>query len=244
MNPQEQFPQGNGVPGGQANGFFSAVENARPDQLDVKTSTKGGVQMNVVNAVNANGIVSGRKVVDYIWQRVAICAIVIGAGLLIAVVVMVVIATTFNGNAIKQEEEKIAATDKLNEIYSSLNVESHAEAMTTLGRDEIMSGTDIQQLDVLLKEKYGAVTSWDPTDASINFVKSNGMYKVASLKMTNAAGSIRAFAYARKSDNQWKIAAYNAADEKNPCKESTDEEKKALAGVVSCPAVVIEDEEE
>ena len=69
------------------------------------------------------------------------------------------------------------------------------------------------------------------------------MYRVVSLKMTNAAGVIRAFAYARKSDNQWKIAAYNSEDEKNPCKDSSDEEKKALAGVVSCPVVAIEDEE-
>ena len=64
MNPQEQFPQGNGMSSGQPNNFFTAVENAAPNQLDVQTTTKGDVQMNVVNAVNANGVVSGRKVVD------------------------------------------------------------------------------------------------------------------------------------------------------------------------------------
>ena len=243
MNPQEQFPQGNGMSSGQPNNFFAAVENAAPNQLDVQTTTKGDVQMNVVNAVNANGVVSGRKVVDYIWQRAAICAIIIAIGMFIAVIVMVIIANAFNANAIVQEEEKKRANDKLSQIYNSLNVESQEEALTTLGKDEILSGTDIQQIHTLLNDKYGIVTSWDPSDAAINFAKSNGMYRVVSLKMTNAAGVIRAFAYARKSDNQWKIAAYNSEDEKNPCKDSSDEEKKALAGVVSCPVVAIEDEE-
>ena len=124
MNPQNQFPQGNGAPVGQPNNFFNAAETANPSQLDVKTATTGNTQMNVVNAVNANGVVSGRKVVDYIWQRVAICAIVIASGMFIAVIVMVFIANAFNTNAIKQEEEKIAANDKLTEIYNNLNVES------------------------------------------------------------------------------------------------------------------------
>ena len=62
--------------------------------------------------------------------------------------------------------------------------------------------------------------------------------------MTNAAGTARALVYAKKSDNQWIAAAYNSADENNPCKDSTEEEKKALAGIVSCPTVVPEDDEE
>ncbi|MBR3322752.1 hypothetical protein IKG13_01680 [Candidatus Saccharibacteria bacterium] len=244
MNPQNQFPQGNGAPVGQPNNFFNAAETANPSQLDVKTATTGNTQMNVVNAVNANGIVSGRKVVDYIWQRTAICAIVIASGMFIAVIVMVFIANAFNTNAIKQEEEKIAVNDKLTEIYNTLNVESQEDALTTLAKDEILSGSDIQQIRAVITQKYGAITTIDPNDTSVNFVKSNGMYRVASLKMTNAAGTTRALFYARKSDNLWKPAAYNTNDDKNPCKDSTDEEKKALFGVVSCPSVVIEDEEE
>ena len=110
--------------------------------------------------------------------------------------------------------------------------------------NEILSGSDIQQIRAVITQKYGAITTIDPNDTSVNFVKSNGMYRVASLKMTNAAGATRALFYARKSDNLWKPAAYNTNDDKNPCKDSTDEEKKALFGVVSCPSVVIEDEEE
>lgn len=238
MNPQDQFPQGNN------NNFFNSVNNANPSQLDVKSTTNGDVQMNVVNAVNANGVVSGRKVVDYIWKRVAICGLVIAGGMFIAVIVMVFIANAFNGNAIKQEEEKIAANDKLTEIYNALNVQSHEDALTTLAKDEILTGSDIQQLRAVITQKYGAITTIDPNDTSVNFIKSNGMYRVASLKMTNAAGTSRALFYARKADNVWKAAAFDTADDKNPCKDSTDEEKKALFGVVSCPSVVIEDEEE
>lgn len=244
MNPQEQFPQGNGMPAGQPNNFFDSVNNASPEQLDVNTSTRGNTQMNVVNAVNANGVVSGRKVVDYIWQRAAICAIVIACGMFIAVIVMVVIANMFNGNAIKQEEQKIALNDKLTEVYNALGVDNQADAMTTIASDEILTGSDIQQIRAVVSQKYGAVTTIDPNDTSINFIKSNDMFRVASLKVTNAAGSKRALLYSRKADNVWKAAAFDSDNEKNPCKDSTDEEKKALAGVVSCPSVVIEDEEE
>ncbi len=247
MNPQEQYPQGFGMPTGQAgqqNNFFNAVETATPEQLDVKTTTNGSSQMNIVNAVNANGVVSGRKVVDYIWQRVAICAMVIGVGLLMAIVVLVFIMNNINVENAKQKAATDEANTQLNELYKTLGVEDQSSALTTLGQDQMLTGADIAQIHDILLKKYGDVTVFDATDSSINLLKVNGVYKVASLKMANAAGTARALLYAKLADNKWTLAAYDSTNEKNPCKNSTDTEKEALAGIVKCPSVVVEDEEE
>ena len=245
MNPQEQYPQGYGMPvqPGSPN-IMTAVENAAPEQLDISVSKNGGTQMNVVNAVNANGVVSGRKVVDYIWQRVAVCAMVIGAGLLIAIVVLVFIMNNINVDKAKQESATTEANNKLSDIYSALKVEDQSGALAVIGQDEMLSGSDIAQIKALLTKKYGTVTAFDATDTSTNLVKTNGVYKVISLKMTNAAGTARALAYAKLADNQWKLAEFDSSNEKNPCKNSTDEEKEALAGIVKCPSVVVEDDDE
>ena len=64
------------------------------------------VPINVINAVNANGIVSGRKVVDESWQKMAICAIVIAAGCLIGVIVSVIIANSLNKEIANLKIEK------------------------------------------------------------------------------------------------------------------------------------------
>ena len=246
MNPQKQYPQGYGAPVGQQGqpNFMNAVENAVPSQLDVNVSKTGSTQMNVVNAVNANGVVSGRKVVDYIWQRVAICAMVIGVGLLIAIIVLVAIMNNINVANAKQEAATTEANNKLNDIYSALKVEDQSAALSVIGQDEMLTGSDIAQIKALLTKKYGSVTAFDATDVSMNMVKTNGVYKVVSLKMTNAAGTARAILYAKLADNTWKFANYNSLNEKNPCKDSTDEEKDALHGIVKCPSVVIEDDDE
>ena len=230
MNPQEQ-------------NFMNAVEHAAPNQLDVSTTTNGGTQMNVVNAVNANGVVSGRKVVDYVWQRAAICAMIIGAGLLIAIIALIIIMNNINVANAKLESSVAETNNRLKDIYSALKVEDQSSALTVIGQDQMLTGSDIAQIKALLTKKYGAVTTFDATDVATNLVKVNGVYKVASLKMTNAAGTARALAYAKLADNQWKLAAYNAADAKNPCKDSSDEEKEAFAGIVECPSVVVEEDE-
>lgn len=230
MNPQEQ-------------NFMNAVKHAAPNQLDVSTTTNGGTQMNVVNAVNANGVVSGRKVVDYVWQRAAICAMIIGAGLLIAIIALIIIMNNINVANAKLESSVTETNNRLKDIYSALKVEDQSSALTVIGQDQMLTGSDIAQIKALLTKKYGAVTTFDATDVATNLVKVNGVYKVASLKMTNAAGTARALVYAKLADNQWKLAAYNAADAKNPCKDSSDEEKEAFAGIVECPSVVVEEDE-
>lgn len=246
MNPQEQQTNqtGQAAPATQTETqkFFAAMENATPEQLDVQTTQQGDVQMNVINAVNANGIVSGRKVVDFIWQRMAICAMIIAGGCFIAVIVMVVIANAYNINLIKKTSDAALSDQRLDELYGFIGASSHAEAIAELAKSEILSGDDLKQVNALLTQKYGADVKFDLNSGAENFVVSNGMYRIVSLKIAGD-NPVRAFLYMSKSDNQWKMAAYNSANSDNPCAESSDEEKKALTPIVTCPEVEVVEEE-
>ena len=215
--------------------FFAAIENARPDQLDTETTTKGDVQMNVINAVNANGIVSGRKVVDFIWQRMAICAMIIAAGCAIAVIVMVIIANAYNIDTIKTRGEKNTAENHLSEIYGLLGASNHSEAVVELAKSEILSGDDLSRVSSLIAAKYGADAKIDTAGGSENFIVSSGVYRIVSLKLVGVEE--RVFLYMRKADNTWSLAAYDSRDTENPCKDSSEEEKKALSAIVTCPEV-------
>lgn len=230
MNPQEQSP--NVKP---TNDFLSAVGNASPDQLDVTSTRSGNVQMNVVNAVNANGIVSGRKVVDYIWQRVAICAMVIGGGLLIAIVAMLFFVNSLSVAETKSSAERNHNQNQLNDIYAALGVEDQGAALKAISRDEYLSGSDLNQIKALLTQKFGTVSSIDYSADKFNVVKANKTYRVAAIQMSNAAGKTKVYLYSKVADGVWKIANYNAADEVNPCKNSSDEEKDALTPLIKCP---------
>ena len=243
MNPQDQFPQGYGQQASSPamnfdnKNIVNAVQQARPEQLDVTSTTNGSVQMNVVNAV----IVSGRKVVDYIWQRVAICMIALTVGFVGAIITMIVIANSYNNEAIRLGAEKNSVNEQLSEIYRALNVDNHSDALTTIAKDEILTGSDIKKIRELINEKYGSVTAFDATDDSVNMVRTNGIFRVVSLKIVNAAVTRRVIVYARVADNQWKMAEFDSLDEKNPCKNSSDEEKRAIQGIVVCPTDVQDD---
>ena len=231
MNPQDQNP--NIKP---QNDFLNAVKTATPDQMDVTSTRAGDVQMNVVNAINANGIVSGRKVVDYIWQRVAICAMIIGSGLLLAIVAALIFINNLNISETKARADYNFAKKELSDIYETLGVEGQADALKLIGRDEYLSGSDLKQIKALLLKKFGTVSTVDYNAEKVNLVKYNKTYRVAVVQMSNAAGKTKAYLYAKAVDGVWKLANYNAADETNPCKDSSDEEKEALTPLVKCPS--------
>jgi len=231
MNPQDQNP--NIKP---QNDFLNAVKTATPDQMDVTSTRAGDVQMNVVNAINANGIVSGRKVVDYIWQRVAICAMIIGGGLLLAIVAALIFINNLNISETKARADYNFAKKELSDIYETLGVEGQADALKLIGRDEYLSGSDLKQIKALLLKKFGTVSTVDYNAEKVNLVKYNKTYRVAVVQMSNAAGKTKAYLYAKAVDGVWKLANYNAADETNPCKDSSDEEKEALTPLVKCPS--------
>ena len=218
----------------QNTNFLNSVQNATPEQLDVQTTKNGGTQMNVVNAVNANGIVSGRKVVDFIWQRIGVCAMIIAAGCMIAVIVMVIIANSINVEGVKASLERDALKEKVEGMYKLLKVDDQADAIAALSKEDAFDGEDLGQLMVLITSKYGADVEFDYSDNNKIFLRKNGMYKVISLVVKTKSGSERLFAFSPVSKTSWKIAAYNVALD-DPCEKSSADEKSALKNIVTCP---------
>lgn len=218
----------------QNTNFLNSVQNATPEQLDVQTTKNGGTQMNVVNAVNANGIVSGRKVVDFIWQRIGVCAMIIAAGCMIAVIVMVIIANSINVEGVKASLERDALKEKVEGMYKLLKVDDQADAIAALSKEDAFDGEDLGQLMVLITSKYGADVEFDYSDNNKIFLRKSGMYKVISLVVKTKSSSERVFAFSPVSKTSWKIAAYNAALD-DPCEKSSADEKSALKNIVTCP---------
>jgi hypothetical protein len=219
----------------QNQNFLNSVQNAAPEQLDVHTTQNGGTQMNVVNAVNANGIVSGRKVVDFIWQRVGVCAIIIAAGCFIALIITIIVANSYNVESVKRGLERDALQEKISDIYKAMKVDDQSGAMTSLSKEDAFDGADLGQIVVLVTGKYGTNLEFDYSDNSKNFLRKNGVYKVLGLNIKTSAGSVPVMLYSPVAKASWKFAAYDATNKDDPCEKSTADEKAALKNIVTCP---------
>ena len=215
--------------------FLNSVQTAAPEQLDVRTTQNGGTQMNVVNAVNANGIVSGRKVVDFIWQRVGVCAMIIAGGCFIALIVAIIVANSYNVESVKRGLERDALQEKISDIYKAMKVDDQSGAMTSLSKEDAFDGADLNQVVTLVVGKYGASVEFDYTDNSKNFLRKNGVYKVLGLNVKTSAGSVPVILYSPVAKTSWKFAAYDATAKDDPCEKSTADEKAALKNIVTCP---------
>lgn len=186
-----------------------------------------------INVVNANGVVSGKKVVDYVWQRIAVCMLVLAAGLFIGVCIVLFVAISKSTEMAKLEIEKKATEMELNSIYGHLGVSDLTGAITRIEAKETMNGGDLAEVNTLLTNKFGANYKLDLADSNINFVVRNGVYKVVSLGIYRESGTQRAVLYEKISDGKWKLGGYDA-NKADPCADSTAEEKDALDGVIPC----------
>ena len=229
-NPQPQNFDGFGGPN---IAYENYDDNMVKQQAQAAQQDPGAVPMNVVDVVNANGVVSGRKVVDYLWQRVAVCMMVIAAGLLIGLVVSLVIVVTKNSEVASLNREKTSLNSELNSIYSKLGVSSLADAITQIDKIEVMDGGDLSEVNDLLTGKFGASYKLDLADANINFVIRNGVYKIVSLGVYRESGTQRVVLYEKIADGKWKLGGFDAT-KADACTDSTEEEKAAIDGIIPC----------
>ena len=143
MGPQNNFNQNPNIQ-------YSQPEPAQPAPQQMPD---GGVPLNVINAVNANGIVTGDKVVSYIWKRVGICAMIISVACLIGVGIAVLMMNNVNQEKNKMELSKLESDNNLSAIYKSLGVEDQERAITRINDVETLNGGDINEINVLLCSK-------------------------------------------------------------------------------------------
>ncbi len=246
MNPQNNAPMmgGNPMDGQNADPMMgqsayggpnisyenyddNAVRAAQQPQPEAQ-----GVPINVINAVNANGIVSGRKLVDESWKSIAIAAIVIAVGCLIGVIVAFVIQNSTSAKNAEIQKERDQYSTDLKNLYSTLGVSDYGEANNMITSMDILSGADLSAIDAELEKAYPKYVV-DFADATINSVTKGAMYKIVSVGIAQEEGTARAILYSKVSDGQWKLASYDKTSEK-PCKDASDEDKKALRTVGLC----------
>ncbi len=191
-----------------------------------------GVPINVVNA-NAEGVVSGEKVVPYAWERVAICLGVLAAGLLIGLIISLMIVVNKSADYAKLENEKKVVESEISSVYGKMGVRDLAGAITRIEATETMNGGDLAEVNTLLTKKFGANYKLDLADSNINFIVRNGVYKVVSLGVYRESGTQRAVLYEKIADGQWKMGGFDAS-KGDPCTDSTEEEKLAIENVIPC----------
>ncbi|MBP5656645.1 hypothetical protein J6X15_03625 [Candidatus Saccharibacteria bacterium] len=234
-NPQaqEQNAQNFDGFGGPNIAYENYDNNAIQQQQQEQQQAASAVPMNVVDVVNANGVVSGRKVVDYTWQRGAILLGVLAGGLLLGLIVSLVIVVNLDKDIAKTKRELDTTKSELNSLYTKLGVENLTEAVTRMDSTEILNGGDLAEIDSLLTGKYNANYKLDLADANINFVTRNSIYKVVSLGIHRESGTRRAVLYEKIADGKWKLGGFDASKE-DACADSTDEEKEAIKDVIPC----------
>lgn len=219
----------------------------------------------VIDAINANGILSGRKIVDAIWQRIAFAALVVGAGLFIALLIAVAFSVISSKMRYEADVKYEASNTTLSHIYQALGAKDENEAMHALSNMPILlSGDDMRQIMLLVRGKYGANATVDFNAGNSNFVQRLNGFRIASFDVllskpvasntdkaqqgnkqplpsspsTKPQETKRAVLYARIGEGKWTLSQYNPENYAHPCAKLSDEEKAILERAVSCQEIV------
>ncbi len=237
-------PQNTGVPGGTQNFDGFGGPNISYESFSEPAPQPQPMPQQRINVVNANGVISGRKMVDYMWQRLAYCGLIFSVVFLIGLIIAVIFAGISNSDRAKFEAEKIATERNLQGLYGVIGATDQESAINALNEEaEYLNGGDISKVDKLLKNKYGDYVL-DFADSNINFVRIRNMFKIISLGVVQPNGTVRVILYSRIADGNWKLGGFDSSNVKDPCANSSAEEKKALKGIVVCPDGEEEEPEE
>ena len=237
MNPQDNNSGEQGDNSPNFDGFGGpniSYENYKEEAPAQAAPAPVQPAINVVNA-NASGVISGRKMVDYIWQRIAFCGLAFSAVFLAGLIFAVILVGQANTERVKMETEKNSISHNIQGLYSILGVSSQEDAIKTLSTEkELLNGGDLVKIDNLLVSKYGVGYAIDFASSDLNLVKINNSFKVVSLGLSRPTGTIRIILYGRVANGEWKMGGFDSTNTVDPCANSSDEEKEAIAGIFQC----------
>lgn len=194
---------------------------------------------------NANGVVSGRPTVDASWKSIAKALMGVSAVFCIGMVVAAIIAV-MQINAATESDKQVQSTKReLTQLYGLMNVSDLVGAQEVMSQEkQQLNASDIDKINSLLKTRYGAGYKIDfEDDNSYNFIRFNGVYKVASLGIIEETGTRRVFMYGNIATGEWKMGKFNL-NQLKPCENVEGEEAKALKGVIDCEALQEEIDDE
>ena len=244
MNPQNNNPMNGGQPGGQNFDGFGGPNISYENYADPQPQQQQQVPVQpAINVVNANGVISGRKMVDYLWQRIAYCALAFSVVLLIGLIVAVILVGSANGSTAVAESERDKAQHDVQGLYEILGEKKKKDAVKVLtDEEEYLNGGDLMKIDNLLNGKYPAY-GIDYASSNINFVRMGNVYKVVSVGIVTNTGTKRVVLYGRIANGEWKLGGFDSDNKVDPCANSSDEEKEAIAGIFTCGEPMEEEEE-
>ncbi len=183
-----------------------------------------------ISVVNGNGVVSGRKMVDGVWQKLAIFAIIITIGCIAGSVYSFIAQRDLNRKVAELSQTSSTAKGQLAGIFAALGASDATEAVERVTNIDILTGDDWRELNKLIGEK-----TIDYSKNSTNFVRRNGQYIVASFNLKDGNSSQRVVFYSDSATGEWKKAAFDASKDKH-CEKSSDEELRAIRNVIVCDA--------
>ena len=189
-----------------------------------QSESTGGETLNVINA---NGIISGQKVVNGTWRTFAVVMVILfliaaaGAGYLFYMY------SSVEKDRSDLSEKSGSYSSKLESLYSVLGVSNQADALSAAkGEDVVLSQTEILGLKEALKGSY-EISSIDFSHEG-TFIKRVGSYKVFSFY----SGTDHVVAYVAK-DGKWKMLSYSDTATR-PCSDYTQLEQNVVDKALGC----------
>ena len=177
--------------------------NIKPvDFKESASSNKNDSGNAQINVVNANGIVSGVKLVNNMWRTLAVAFLVVIMVLAAGLVYLYLQNNSANEDYKKLSEKNSTTTSNLNALYDKLGATTQEEASYAASFGNVLDGAAISTLQSALSAKLGEVTI-DYSQTDFNALQRINGYKIAKL----AIDGKKYVAYA-KSDNNWIIVEF------------------------------------
>lgn len=181
----------------------SAGPNIKPVVFkESVSSNKNDAGSGQINVVNANGIVSGAKLVNGMWRTLAVAFLIVAIILAGGLVWLYLQNTSLNEDYKKLSETSSSTTSNLNSLYEKLGATTQEEAAFAASFGDTVDGADILSLRNAMVEKLGDHTI-DYSQSDFNSFQRIDGYRIAKL-VVNGKKYV-AFA---KNDNVWTIVEF------------------------------------
>lgn len=202
--------------------------NIKPVEFKESVSSDKNVSGDAqINVVNANGIVSGKTLVNKLWRTLAIAFLVVILILAGGLVWLYLQNTTANEDYRKLSEKNSGTTSNLNALYDKLGATTQEEASFVASFGGVMDGASISALHSVLSEKFGDYTI-DYSQTDFNALQRISGYKIAKLVISGK--KYVAFA---KSDNNWTILEF-VETLPDRCVGFSEEERLVVDKLLTC----------
>lgn len=202
--------------------------NIKPVEFrDSVSSDNADAGNSQINVVNANGIVSGVKLVNGMWRSIAIAFLIVIIILAAGVVWLYMQNTKTTEDYQKLSETSSKTSSNLNALYSKLGATTQEEASFAAGFGNVMDGAAISSLHNALTARFG-VYDIDYGQTEFNSFKRIDAYKIAQLAISGK--KYVAFA---KSDNNWTIVEF-VETLHDRCEGYEDEARLIVDKILTC----------